>query len=189
MDRWGWWAAVHGVAKSRTWLSDFTLTFHFHALEKEMATHSSGLAWRIPGTGEPGGLLSMGSRRVGHDWSNLAAAACVSKSLSLVRLSDKTKSVCRTRLTDEKSFVLFASKAPYSTTGCSESWRGHYSIHSEWLLVRRQQITSIDENVHKRESLCTVGRNANWCSQHGKWYGDCSEIKTWNHNMIQKFHF
>ena len=60
---------------SRTRLSDFTFTFHFHALEKEMATHSSVLAWRIPGTGEPGGLPSMGSRRVWHDWSNLAAAA------------------------------------------------------------------------------------------------------------------
>ena len=67
MDRGAWWAAVHGVAKSRTQLSNFTFTFHFHALEKEMATHSSVLAWRIPGTGEPGGLLSMGSHRVGHD--------------------------------------------------------------------------------------------------------------------------
>ena len=75
MDGGAWWAAVHGVTKSRTWLSDFTFTFHFHALEKEMATHSSVLAWRIPGTGEPGGLLSMGSHRVGHDWSDLAAAA------------------------------------------------------------------------------------------------------------------
>ena len=62
-----WWAAVHGVANSRTRLSDFTFTFHFHALEKEMATHSSVLAWRIPGTGEPGALPSMGSHRVGHD--------------------------------------------------------------------------------------------------------------------------
>ena len=62
-----WWAAVRGVAKSRTRLSDFTFTFHFHALEKEMATHSSVLAWRIPGTGEPGGLPSMGLHRVGHD--------------------------------------------------------------------------------------------------------------------------
>ena len=60
-------AAVHGVAKSRTRLSDFTFTFHFHALEKAMATHSSVLAWGIPGMGEPGGLLSMGSHRVGHD--------------------------------------------------------------------------------------------------------------------------
>ena len=65
MDGGAWWAAVHGVAKSRTQLSDFTFTFHFHALEKEMATHSSVLAWRIPGMGEPGGLLSMGSHRVG----------------------------------------------------------------------------------------------------------------------------
>jgi len=75
MEGGAWWAAVHGVAKSRTRLSNFTLTFHFHALEKEMATHSSVLAWRIPGTGEPGGLPSMGSHRVGHDWSNLAVAA------------------------------------------------------------------------------------------------------------------
>ena len=67
MDGGAWEAAVHGVAKSRTRLSDFTFTFHFHALEKEMATHSSVLAWRIPGTAEPGGLLSMGSHRVGHD--------------------------------------------------------------------------------------------------------------------------
>ena len=67
MDGGAWWAAVHGVARSQTRLSDFTFTFHFHALEKEMATHSSVLAWRIPGTGEPGGLLSMGSHRVGYD--------------------------------------------------------------------------------------------------------------------------
>ena len=76
MDGGAWWAAVHGVAKSRTRLSDFTFTFHLHALEKEMATHSSVLAWRIPGMGEPGGLPSMGSRRVRHDWSDLAAAVC-----------------------------------------------------------------------------------------------------------------
>ena len=69
-----WWAAVCGVGKNRTRLSGFTFTFHFHALEKEMATHSSVLAWRILGTGEPGGLPSMGSHRVGHDWSNWAAA-------------------------------------------------------------------------------------------------------------------
>ena len=67
IDGGAWWAAVHGVAKSQTQLSDFTFTFHFHALEKEMATHSSVLAWRIPGTEEPSGLLSMGSHRVGHD--------------------------------------------------------------------------------------------------------------------------
>ena len=75
MGRGAWWAAVHGVTNSQTRLRDFTFTFHSHALEKEMATHSSILAGRIPGTVEPGGLLSMGSHRVGHDWGDLAAAA------------------------------------------------------------------------------------------------------------------
>ena len=73
MDGGAWYAAVHGVARSRTWLSDFTFTFYFHALEKEMATHSSVLAWRIPWTEKPGRLQSMGSHRVGHNWSDLAA--------------------------------------------------------------------------------------------------------------------
>ena len=67
MDGGAWWAEVHEVAQSQTGLSDFTFTFHFHALEKEMATRSSGLAWRIPGTEEPGGLTSMGSHRVRHN--------------------------------------------------------------------------------------------------------------------------
>ena len=75
MDRGAWWAPVHGVAKSQTQLSDFTFTFHFHALKKEMATHSSVLAQRIPGTGEPGGLPSMGSHRVGHDWSDSSSGS------------------------------------------------------------------------------------------------------------------
>ena len=81
MDRGAWWAAVHGVAKSQTRLSDFTFTFHFHALEKEMAIHSSVLAWRIPGTAEPGGLRSMGSHRVGHR-------------VGLNQLSSSSSSVC-----------------------------------------------------------------------------------------------
>ena len=75
MDGGAWWATVHGVAKSRTQLSNFTFTFHSHALEKEMATHSSVLAWRMSGTRDPGGLPSMGWHRVRHDWSDLAAAA------------------------------------------------------------------------------------------------------------------
>ena len=89
-DSGAWWTAACGVAQSWTRLSDFTFTFHFHALEKEMATHFSVLAWRIPGTGEPGGLPSMGSHRVGHDWSELAAAAaalCPLPSEVLWRLS------------------------------------------------------------------------------------------------------
>ena len=83
MDGGAWWAAVHRVAKSWTQLSDFTFTFHFPALEKEMATHSSVIAWRIPGTGEPGGLPSMGLHRVGHDWRDLAAAADTSAYMDL----------------------------------------------------------------------------------------------------------
>ena len=79
-----WWAAVHEVAKSRTRLSNFTFTFHFHALEREMATHSSVLAWRISGTGEPGGLPSMGSHRVGHDWSDIAVVVVSFKNLPQV---------------------------------------------------------------------------------------------------------
>ena len=67
MDGRAWWAAVHGVTKSQKQLSDFTFTFHFHALEEEMAPHSSVLAWRIPGTGKPGGLPSVGLHRVGHE--------------------------------------------------------------------------------------------------------------------------
>ena len=78
MDGGAWKAAVHGVAEGQTQLRDFTFIFHFHALEKEMATQSSVLAWRIPGTGEPGGLPSMGSHRVRHDWSSLAVALTIS---------------------------------------------------------------------------------------------------------------
>ena len=76
------------VSLSRTWLSNFTFTFHFHALEEEMATHSSVLAWRIPGTREPGGLPSMGSHRVRHDWSDLAVAAAWSTSITTTKLWD-----------------------------------------------------------------------------------------------------
>ena len=75
MDEGAWKAAVNWVVEGRTRLSDFTFTFHFHALEKERATHSSVLAWRIPGTGEPGGLLSMGSHRVGHDCSDSSSSS------------------------------------------------------------------------------------------------------------------
>ena len=96
MDGGVWWATVHGVAKSRTQLSDFPFAFHFHALEKEMATHSSILAWRIPGMGEPGGLLSMGSHRVRHDWSDLAAAATPGRGELLCWVSGK-ESTCQCR--------------------------------------------------------------------------------------------
>ena len=104
MDGGVWWAAVHWVTKSWARLSDFTFLFHFHALKKEMATHSSVLAWRIPGTGEPGGLPSMGSHRVGHDWSDLAAAANRSEVLFFF-------------------FVVKFLKAPFSHPNGEEGWR------------------------------------------------------------------
>ena len=98
MDGGAWWAAVHGVSEGRTQLSNFTFTFHFQALEKEMATHSSVLAWRISGTGEPGGLPSMGSHRVGHDWSDLALAAWKVKtrgSLCIFIWGSRKKPTCK----------------------------------------------------------------------------------------------
>ena len=88
MDGGAWWAAVHGVAKIRTWLNDFTLAFHFQTLETDMATHSSDLAWRIPGTGQPGGLLFLGSYRVEHNWSNLATTAAAAAASSLNSLKN-----------------------------------------------------------------------------------------------------
>ena len=94
MDGGSWCTAVHGVTRSRTRLSEFTFTFHFHALEKEMATHSSVLAWTIPGTGEPGGLPSLGSHRVGHDWRDLAAAVQIVLDFS----SNPCKNTCLTGL-------------------------------------------------------------------------------------------
>ena len=89
MDRGAWWAAVQGVSKSRTWVSDFTFTFHFHALEKEMATYSSVVAWRIPRLAEPGGLPSVGSHRGRHDWSDLAAAAAAVLSVATHPINTK----------------------------------------------------------------------------------------------------
>ena len=100
---------IHGVTKSRTRLSDFPFTFHFHALEKEMATHSSVLAWRIPGTGEPGGLPSLGPHRVGHDWSTLAAAAA-----NVVLLA-------RMNITSTVIFFLIYD-TPFGYTELSSTW-------------------------------------------------------------------
>ena len=120
MDGGAWWAAVCGVAKSRTRLSDFTFTFHFHALEKEMATHSSVLAWRIPGTREPCGLPSMGSHRVGHNWSNLAAAT-PSAWLRLGRCFGATSySLCRCHFAYSNCSVLLY---------CTHTWTPQSHAH------------------------------------------------------------
>ena len=105
MDRGTWKAAVHGVAEGQTQLSDFTFTFHFHALEKEMATHSNVLAWRIPGTGEPGGLPSMGSHRVRHDWSDLAAAAAEQDARHTVSVQPGLVTIILNNVTTDYSFL------------------------------------------------------------------------------------
>ena len=108
MDGGAWWAAVHGVMKSHTQVSDFTFTFYFHALEKKMATHSSVLAWRIPVMGEPGGLSSMGLKRIGHDWSDLAAAAVCDINVQVSCLTMK-KSVLKPRL---RAYFNHVCKSP-----------------------------------------------------------------------------
>ena len=121
-----WWAAVHGVAKSRAWLSNFPFSFHFHALEKEMATHSSVLAWRIPGTEEPGGLPSVGSHRVRHDWRDLAAAAVVIWSCQWL---------CEA---DTNIIFGFFSWGKWRTEGISECHGARV-----WLSLKWNQITGI----------------------------------------------
>ena len=122
MDRGAWQAAVHGVAESWTRLSDFTLTFHFHALEKEMATHSSVLAWRIPGIGEPGGLPSIGLHRVRHNWSDLAAAAAAAlflKELRKLCLSVQDLWFC----TELEPYSTHSSS--YWLSSCARNRKGH----------------------------------------------------------------
>ena len=129
MDGGAWWAAVHGVAKSRTRLSNFTFTFHFHALEKKMATHSSVLAWRIPGTGDPGGLPSLGSHRVRHDWSDLAAAAAVYISSVQFSCSVVSDSVRPHGL--QHSRLPCPSPAPrVCSNSCPLSWWYHPAVSS-----------------------------------------------------------
>ena len=129
MDGGAWWAAVHGVAKSWTQLSNFTFTFHFHSLEKEMATHSCAilLAWRIPGTGEPGGLWSMGLHRVGHDWRDLAAAAVSGFFHSCLYLWDS----CMLCLTVDHSFSLLYSSLSFEYATVCPSVLG-------WLILNQK---------------------------------------------------
>ena len=127
-----------GSLKSRTQLSDFTFTFHFHALEKEMATHSSVLAWRIPGTGEPGGLPSMGSHRVQHDWSDLAAAAAAAGNSRIwFRRETKNSGPFGTKSSENRPKKFFAfllrirtlgNKAAFATSKSGSSFQVPFSV-------------------------------------------------------------
>ena len=107
MDGGAWWAAVHGVAKSWIWLGNFTFTCHFHALEKETAAHSSVLPWRIPWTREPGGLPSMRSHRVGHDWSDLATAPAASIAHRVLDFCEMPSNTQKSRLWPQNHLGLF----------------------------------------------------------------------------------
>ena len=145
MDGGAWQATVHEVTKSRIRLSDFTFTFHFHALEKEMATHSSVLAWRIPGMAEPGGLPSMGSHGVGHDWSDLAAAAAwlerktekvYSKTLTIVH-SDcwNYKSICFLFLSFGCVVVIAVHGLSLAVASVGAALQLQWASFSWWLLL------------------------------------------------------
>ena len=158
MDGGAWKAAVHGVAKSQTQLSDFTFTFHFHALEKEMANHSSVLAWKIPGTREPSGLPSLGSHRVGQDWSDLAAAAAAAG--SVLQIGKKTRP--KLKLRDTSTLRSWGNKKE----SARKIWKGgekkntleiRRKIRQLWCLRRqvfqRIENSSMSNVVHKFQRL------------------------------------
>ena len=129
MDGGAWWAAVHGVTKSRTWLRGFTFTFHFHALEKEMAIHSSVLDWKIRGMGEPGGLPSMESHRVGHDWSDLAAAALAfCTSLTTFAMSVIDRGIYHHFTQNYAGYTLLCLLISCSKLAISRGWVGLYVL-------------------------------------------------------------
>ena len=174
MDGGAWWAAVRGVAKSRTQLSDFTFTFHFHALEKEMATHSSVLAWRIPWMGEPGGLPSMGSHRVQHNWSDLAVSRGYTLKLIVTRIrswnsylwirhfESRHRSLKQRILI--KSPVLSADKSKFKSPPPPAMW-----LWAGW-------VTSI------RLSLCEVETMITPCLTRGRFRSTTGRIyhRTWH---------
>ena len=161
MDRGAWLAAVHEVTKSQTWLSDFTLTFHFHALEKEMATHSSVLAWRTPGMGEPGGLSSMGLHRVGHDWSDLATATDREEGFPCG--SAGKESACNV---GDLGSVPGLGRSPGEGKGyplqysglensMDSPWGHKESDMTEWLSLSDREATSVpvDRRMHKNDGI------------------------------------
>ena len=171
MDGGAWWATVHGVTKSQTRLSDFTFTFHFHALEKEMATHSSVLAWRISGTEEPDGLPSLGSHRVRHDWSDLAAAV---KEAILDRLV-ALKYICRclfsrvgerqerqTEFTKEVRWKIFAWN--WGKFSCGNS--GLLSVSSKAYLLIVKFFLIIIFMYFKKSKYSIYSKTQKW----GAWY-------------------
>ena len=148
-----WQAAGHGVTKSWTRLSDFTFTFHFPALEKEMVTHSSVLAWRIPGMGEPGGLPSMGSHGVGHDWSDLTAAAAAFYYRGFPGGSNSKEPACNARHT---SLISGSGRFPWRM----ESLPTPVFLRVPWKARRSNQSTLKEINTE----YSPEGLMLNWSS-------------------------
>ena len=149
MDGGAWWAAVHGVAKSWTRLSNFTFTFHFYALEKEMAPHSSVLAWRIPGTGEPGRLPSMGLHRVRHDWSDLAAAAAASIHQQMTEWRCDSSTHTHTMEWDTAAAGIFQARV--LEWGAIAFSRMRY-----YLAIKRMKFCHLQQHEWTRRVLCLV---------------------------------
>ena len=164
---------VHGVAKSRTRLSNFTFTFHFHTLEKEMATHSSVLAWRIPGTGEPGGLPSVGSHRVGHDWSDSAAAVdqlCLYLWNTLIILSERKQlrnGYCNSLQKWVQGWLFFL---PYASI--------FYIINVNYVAVRKAYIYFLRNFLKKCYPALKHSKQINYSG---------TEICIWS-NVVEKEH-
>ena len=144
MDGGAWKAAVHGVAKSWAWQSDFTFTFHFHALEKEMATHSSVLAWRIRGMGEPGGLPSMGSHRIGHDWSDLAAVAAA------VHYQWHFNKTQKSRLHPWQTHRFNMSKVSLENLHCEQTHPGDCDKWPHWELIASYVWNTVQDTRKQR---------------------------------------
>ena len=157
MDGGAWWAAVHGVTKSWTGLSDSTFTFHFHALEREMAPHSSVLAWRIPRMGEPGGLPSMGSRRVGHDCSDLAAAAARDVWSFPCGTSGK-EPACQCRRHKRSGFDTWVGKIPWRRAWQPTPVFLPGESHGQRSLVGCSPL--VRKELDKTEHTCTRTRDA-----------------------------
>ena len=145
MDGEAWSAIVHGVARSRTRLSDFSFTFHFHALEKEMATHSSVLAWRIPGIGEPGGLPSLGSHRFRHDWGDLAAAAEPARSKMLQDLSSN-------RLEPHCIIIAMHEHAKWYTQQHHDSWKLPWQQPENSIQELKRSVVEVLSKPHSSSS-------------------------------------
>ena len=182
MDGRAWWAAVHGVAKSRIWLSDFTFTFHFHPLEREMATHSSVLAWRIPGTGEPGGLPSMGSHRIGHNWSDLARLIISSGKAHCCHMYPDIRGL-------EGSFTCVVSSSKpkiwtplesIRTTAAKLSLGAFYRPWSLIVLLKTVNAMTDQERMGDSTEQRTLGTHDSECSEFWVWIG------SWNPRLMDK---